>query len=74
MDSVARTALSRSGTALVSSRLRLCVPAHTTPAVAYDCVQRGYKVGHDGVGIVQAGEDRDDVGARVGVLLGQSSI
>ena len=57
MESVARTALSRSGTTRISRCLRLRLSVHTASAVAHDCVQRGYEVGHDGVGIVQAGED-----------------
>lgn len=48
--------------------------AHTAPAIAYCCVKRGHEVGHDGVGIVEASQDRDDIGAGVGVFLGESSI
>jgi len=31
------------------------LPKHTASSVPYDRVQRGYEVGHNGVGIVQAG-------------------
>jgi hypothetical protein len=47
---------------------------HTSPTVAYYRVQSSYEVGHDGVGIMQAGKDRDDIGAGVGVLFGEGSI
>jgi hypothetical protein len=75
MESVARTALSRNGTTLDQQVLAAaaCV-AHTAPAVAYDRVQGGYEVGHNGVGVVQPGEDGNDIGAGVGVLLGQGGI
>ena len=48
--------------------------AHTVPAIAYGCIQCSYKVGHDGVGIVQAGEHRYDVGAWIRVFFAKSSI
>jgi hypothetical protein len=59
---------------MVSAFSMATSPILTTPPIAYYGVQRGYEVGHNGVGIVQTSEDRDDVGARVGVLLGQGSI
>jgi hypothetical protein len=48
--------------------------AHTVPPIAYSRVQGSDEFGHDGVCSVQASEEGDDVGAWVGVLLGQGSI
>jgi hypothetical protein len=47
---------------------------HTIAPTPYCRIQCGNKVGHDGVGIVQTGEDRYDVGAGIGVLLGEGGI
>jgi hypothetical protein len=46
----------------------------TASPIAYDRVERGHKVGHNGVGIVEACEDGEYVGARIGVLLAESGI
>lgn len=76
IDRVACTALSRNGTVHASAARAtvLLLPRHTAAAIAYHRVQRRYQVGHDGVGVVQPSKNRDDVGAGVGVLLGQGGV
>jgi hypothetical protein len=51
-------AWSRTGTISCQHMLVTCSAlVHTSPTVAYYRVQGSYEVGHDGVGIVQAGKD-----------------
>ena len=74
MASVARTALRRRDTTTGQTSSARQHWERTVAALAYDRVEHGYEVGHDGVGIVEAGEDRDDVGAGVGVLFGKGGV
>lgn len=60
--------------ALAAVRLEAASRALTAPAMAHHRVQRSDEVGHDGVGVVQPREHRDDVGAGIGVLLGEGGI
>jgi hypothetical protein len=49
-------------------------PVPTAATTAHHRVEHGHQVGHDGVGIAQASQHRDDVGAGVRVLFGEDSI
>lgn len=71
MEREVRTALSRRATVGGQRETGQLLMRLTASATADDGVERGHEVGHDGVGIVQAGEDGKDVRARVGVLLAE---
>ena len=43
----------------------------TALSIPNDTIESSYKLGKDGVNVVQAGQDIYDVGARVGVFLGK---
>lgn len=59
---------------MVSFLLQLTVRQPTVSSIAYGSVQCSDKIGHDGIGIVETSEDRDDVGAWVGVLLSKGGV
>ena len=47
------------------------LPSLTRLSVPHDPVERPHKLGKNRIDVVEAGNDGDDVGARVGVLLGE---
>lgn len=43
----------------------------TIPSASNDIIQGSHQVGKDGIGVIEAGEHGEDIGARIGVLLAQ---
>jgi hypothetical protein len=63
MERAARMAFRRNDTDALSACLSSsCGPLQRTASpIPYGAIQCRYEVGHDGVGIVEAGEDRYDI-------------
>ena len=58
----------------VSIILGVLTIKHTITSTPYSRIQRGYKIRHDGVRIVEPRKNRYDVGARIRIFLGKSGI
>ena len=58
----------------VSIILGVLTIKHTITSTPYSRIQRGYKIRHDGVRIVEPRKNRYDVGARIRVFLCKGSV
>jgi hypothetical protein len=58
----------------VSIILGVLTIKHTITSTPYSRIQRGYKIRHNGVRIVEPRKNRYDVGARIRIFLGKSGI
>lgn len=69
MAMVVRTAFSRTRTGQISKEPEADFRKHTIAPIAYYTIERRYKVRHYSISIVQACQNRDNIGTGVCVLL-----